>query len=78
MVPIVWIGALLFICGILFMARAAIFRGDMSEPHATSHDRAGATLEPDRRSLRFLGVSANWPGIVLTVVGALMLLAGAL
>ena len=74
---IIWIGSLLFICGILFMARTAILRGDMSSPQASTRDHANATLEPDRRSLRFLGVSANWPGIVLVVVGALMMLWGA-
>ena len=71
MVPIV-IGALLFIGGVIFMAGTAIFRGRMSSLHR------GATLEPDRRSLRFLGLSANWPGIVLMVAGAVMLLWGAL
>ena len=48
MVSIVWIGALLFIGGVLFTAGTAIFRGRMSSLHP------GATLEPDRRSLRFL------------------------
>ena len=45
----------------------AIFRGRMSSLHP------GATLEPDRRSMRFMGLTANWPGIVLMVVGAVML-----
>ena len=72
MVSIVWIGALLFIGGVLVMAGTAIFRGRMSSLHP------GATLEPDRRSTRFLGLSANWPGIVLMVAGAVMLLWGAL
>jgi hypothetical protein len=76
MVPIVWIGALLFICGMLLIARTAIFRGDMSEPHASADDQAGVTLEPSHRGLRFLGFAQNWPGIALAVVGALMLLLG--
>jgi hypothetical protein len=76
MVPTVWIGALLVICGLLYMARTAIFRGNLSEPHATAYDPASVTLEPERRSLRFLGVQANWPGIVLIVAGALLLLFG--
>lgn len=76
MVPIVWIGALLFICGMLLMARTAIFRGNMSEPHPTPRDPAGVTLEPSHRGLRFLGFTQNWPGIALAVVGALMLLLG--
>ena len=76
MMPIVWIGALLVICGVLFMARAAIFRGNMSEPHATATQPGGVTLEPNRRGLRFLGLGANWPGILMMAVGALMLLWG--
>ena len=52
--------------------------GENGSPQASTRDHANATLEPDRRSsLRFLGVSANWPGIVLVVVGALMMLWGA-
>lgn len=76
MVPTVWIGALLVICGLLYMARTAIFRGDLSEPHARSYDRASVTLEPERRGLRFLGLQANWPGLVLVFIGGLMLLFG--
>ena len=72
MMSIIWIGALLFMGGVLFMAGTAIFRGRMSSLHP------GATLEPDRRSMRFMGLSANWPGIALMVVGAVMLLWGAL
>ena len=77
MVPVVWIGALLVICGLLFMARTAIFRGDLSEAHQSAADPGSVTLEPARRGLRFLGMKANWPGVVLVVVGALMLLFGA-
>ena len=76
MVPIVWIGALLLICGLVYMARAAIFRGDLSEPHATGYDPRSVTLEPERRGLRFLGVQANWPGMVMVAAGAVLLLFG--
>jgi hypothetical protein len=77
MMPIVWIGALLVICGLLYMARTAIFRGEMSEPHTAADDPVGVTLEPSRRGLRFLGLTANWPGLALMAIGALMLLWGA-
>jgi hypothetical protein len=76
MMPIVGIGALLVIGGILFMARTAIFRGNMSEPHATATQPGNVTLEPNRRGLRFLGLGPNWPGILMMVLGALMLLWG--
>ncbi|KXF77087.1 hypothetical protein ATN84_12185 [Paramesorhizobium deserti] len=71
-----WLGAMLFIVGILFLAKAAIDRGRLSDPHVGP--RAGRTLEPPRRGLRFLGLAANWPGIVFTAAGALLMLAGAL
>ena len=76
MMPAVWIGAVLVICGLVYMARAAIFRGDLSEPHATGYEPGSVTLEPEHRGMRFLGVKANWPGIVLVVAGALLLLFG--
>ena len=49
------LGALLVLCGILYMARATIWRGSLSRP-------AGDTLEPPRRGVGFLGLEANWPG----------------
>jgi len=76
-VPILWIGALLVVCGILVMARTAIFSGELSDPHASPAE-PGVTLEPQRRGLRFLGLRANWPGMLLMVIGALLLLIGGL
>jgi hypothetical protein len=66
------IGALLVICGLLYMAGAALYRGRMSEPHSSRGESAG--LEPRHRGLRFLGLKANWPGLVVAALGALMLL----
>jgi hypothetical protein len=70
------IGALLVIAGFLFMARTAIFRDNLSEPHAPAYDPGGVTLEPHHRGLRFLGIQANWPGMAMVVIGALLLLFG--
>jgi len=66
------IGALLVFCGLLYMAGVAVYRGRMSEPHSSNGESAG--LEPRQRGLRFLGLKANWPGLLAAVVGALMLL----
>jgi hypothetical protein len=63
-------GALLILGGILYMVRATIWRGSLSRP-------AGDTLEPVRRGVGFLGVGANWPGILLMAIGAVLLLSGA-
>jgi hypothetical protein len=66
------IGALFVFCGLLYMAGIAVYRGQMSEPHSSNGESAG--LEPRHRGLRFLGLKANWPGLVVAAVGAVMLL----
>ena len=63
------LGALLILGGVLYMARATIWRGSLSRP-------TGDTLEPPRRGLGFLGREANWPGILLMAVGAILLVSG--
>ena len=67
------IGALLVICGVVYMARAAINRGRMSDPRPSSGD-TGGTLEPRHRGVGFLGLGANWPGLAMLAAGALLLL----
>ena len=67
------IGALLILTGIVYMAGTAIYRGRMSDPHIDPVEDA-PTLEPRHRGLRFLGLKANWPGLLLVAVGAIMLL----
>jgi hypothetical protein len=74
MLTIRLIGALLILCGVVFMAGAAVYRGRMSDPHPNPHDTAAPTLEPRHRGLGFLGLKANWPGLLMIVIGGLMLL----
>src|SRR5260221_3190836 len=50
---LIGLGALLVLCGILYMARTAIWRGPLSGPDSSRPVRD--TLEPPRRSVRFLG-----------------------
>jgi hypothetical protein len=64
------LGALLVLGGVLYMARATIWRGSLSRP-------ARDTLEPPRRGVGFLGLNANWPGILLMAIGAILLVSGA-
>jgi hypothetical protein len=74
---LIWLGALLVILGLLQMAYAALWSRRLSEPPRAqlgAHDR---TLEPPRQSLRFLGISYNWPGAVLFVLGLALILWGA-
>jgi hypothetical protein len=73
MLTIPLIGALLILGGIVYMAGAAIYRGRMSDPHVDPIE-GDLTLEPRHRGLRFLGFKANWPGLLLVAIGAIMLL----
>jgi hypothetical protein len=80
---VILIGALLTVAGIVYMASAALRRGRLSDPEPVSAapDRPtpnlatpGPTLEPRRRGLGFLGLSQNWPGLLMMGIGLLMLL----
>jgi hypothetical protein len=68
-------GALLVLGGILYMVRTAIWWGSLSRPRSSGP--VPDTLEPSRRGVRFLGLGANWPGILLMAIGAVLLLSGA-
>ena len=71
----IWLGALLVIGGLVYMAGQAIWRGRLSERRprvATADD----TLEPRERGGGF-GLATNWPGFALIALGALLLLVGA-
>jgi hypothetical protein len=74
MATITLIGALLVACGIVYMATAAIFRGRMSDPHASPAKRTGPTLEPRHAGMGFLGPKANWPGMLIVAIGLVLLL----
>jgi hypothetical protein len=68
------IGAMLIVGGLIYLAATAIYRGRMSNPNPNPRE----TLEPGRAGLRFLGFAANWPGLLLVVLGgAVMLLPAA-
>ena len=70
-----WLGALLVISGVLFMAAQAIWRGRLSGRQFRSRSTSD-TLEPQGRGSGF-GLVANWPGLALMALGALLLLARA-
>jgi hypothetical protein len=74
-IPLLVFGALLVLSGILYMARTAIWSGSLSRPRSSGP--VPGTLEPSRRGVRFLGLGANWPGILLMAIGAILLLSGA-
>ena len=67
---LVWIGALLVLAGLVFVAVQPLRRGRLSGEQLRSHVD---TLEPRRPGGGF-GLKSNWPGLVLIAVGAIMLL----
>jgi hypothetical protein len=71
---LIMLGALLVLGGLLFIIRAAIWRGPLSGQDSLP---VRDTLEPPRRGLGFLGIGANWPGILLMAIGAVLLVSGA-
>ena len=72
---LIGLGALLVLGGVLYMVRAAIGRGPLSGPDSGRPVRG--TLEPRRRGEGFLGLEANWLGILLMAIGAVLLVSGA-
>jgi hypothetical protein len=72
------LGALMVLAGVVYMAWAAIRRGRMSDPTPNPNEAGKPTLEPRHRGVGFLGWEANWPGLVLVALGALLLLSSLL
>ena len=83
---VIWLGALFFLSGFLFMAAQPIWRWRLSEARrkrasavprdTTTKPVEPMTLEPRSPGAGF-GLKANWPGLVLMVLGGILLLAGA-
>lgn len=82
---IILLGALLTVAGVVYMAGAVLWRGRLSDPSPVVPNRPmphlatpGPTLEPRRRGLSFLGLSQNWPGLLMMGIGLALLLLSAL
>ena len=72
---IIWLGVLLVVAGIVYLATQAIWRGRLSGPSAPPSAPTD-TLEPPRQGMRFMGLEQNWLGVLLVVVGGALLLFG--
>ena len=73
---VIWLGALFVLGGLLFMAAQPIWQGRLSDAKRTSPGKPRDTLEPRRPGAGF-GIKANWPGLVLIVLGGILLLTSA-
>jgi hypothetical protein len=80
---VIWLGALFVLGGLLFMVAQPIWRGRLSDARRrrTSSAVPRDTLEPHtlepRRPGAGFSLKANWPGLLLIMVGGILLLAGA-
>jgi hypothetical protein len=74
---VIWLGAGLFVAGILLSAAQPIWRGRLSAKRPQAAPPASGTLEPSRPGAGF-GLRSNWPGLVLIVLGIILMLAGAI
>jgi hypothetical protein len=72
---VIWLGALLVLGGILYMAAQPLWRARLSS-RRDGAPGADATLEPRRPAAGF-GLATNWPGFALIALGAILLLVGA-
>jgi hypothetical protein len=72
---VIIIGALLVIGGVLSMCYKAIWRGRLSGASRRAATVESTTLEPQGRSDAF-DPKANWLGIALVALGAILLFAG--
>jgi hypothetical protein len=72
---VIFVGALLVIGGVLFIAYKAIWRGRLSGASRRASIVESTTLEPQGRSAAF-DPKANWPGLALIALGTILLLVG--
>lgn len=73
---IILIGALLVICGVLYMAGRAIWQGRLSGASRRRTTVESTTLEPKTPGAAF-DLKSNWIGLLLLALGAILLIAGA-
>jgi hypothetical protein len=70
---LIWLGALLIICGVVYTAAQPILQGRLSRVRPVTPARPGNTLEPERPAKGF-GLSSNWPGLLMIGLGTILLL----
>jgi hypothetical protein len=75
-IVLIWLGALLVTVGVVYTAAQALWRGRLSTAKPPHQGLASDTLEPPQPAGGF-GLKANWPGLALIALGALLLLIGA-
>ncbi|QCI63035.1 hypothetical protein [Phreatobacter stygius] len=70
---LIWLGALLFVGGVLYLAYEVLWQGPLSALRRSRAAGAGDTLEPRRGG----SYGTTWPGFALLAAGAALLLGAA-
>ena len=74
---VIWLGAMLFLGGLLVTVAKPIWRGRLSGRRSPAAVAADGTLEPPRPGAGFR-LKTNWPGLALIGLGAILMLVGAI
>jgi hypothetical protein len=70
---LIWVGASLIICGVLYGAAQALRGGRLSDARLGKSGRAGASLEPQQNTKSF-SLKTHWPAFVLILLGSILVL----
>lgn len=74
--PLVAIGAILILVGVVLAAVRTAQHGRLSQPHSRGASARPDTLEPSGEGQR-LSIKADLTGLALIAIGAVLMLAGA-
>jgi len=72
-IVLIWIGALLIICGVIYGAAQALWKGRLSDARAVRSGGEKTTLEP-QQSPRAFSLKTHWPAFVMILLGAILIL----
>jgi hypothetical protein len=70
---LIWIGALLIVCGVLYGAAQALWAGRLSDARLSSSKRTGISLEP-QQSTKSFSFKSHWPAFALILLGSILIL----
>jgi len=73
---VIWLGVLFVFGGMVFLMYQPIWGGPRGDAERTTPEAPSDTLEPPESGAGF-GLKANWPGLVLILLGSILLLVGA-
>lgn len=71
-IVLIWIGALLILCGVVYGAAQALRAGRLSDARRGQATRKGASLEP-QQSPRSFSFKTHWPAFVMILLGGILI-----